>query len=518
MTLPEPQEFDESFDVVVVGSGGGALTGAYLLAAGGLSTLVVESTDLFGGTTAYSGAGLWLPANPAEQRAGVEDSTELARGYFRSVVGDRTPSDLQDAFIEAAPEVIAELERNPVLQFEFRPFPDYFNLPGGLPQGRNVFPSDIRASDVGDLLETVRPPAPDDRLGLSTRRKWLTGGQALLSRLLLALDGLDGAVLRRSTAMDDLITDEHGDVVGVEVVLPDGARRRIGARRGVLLAAGGFERNTEMRLRYQAPLDGTWTMGAPGGLGRPIEAAAQIGAATDLMEECWWSPGILLPDGSASFVLGFRGGIMVDPTGRRFANESMPYDRFGRELRRGLGTDTARVPAFLVFDDREGANIPAISTVDAGAEASLAAGVWYRADSLPELAQAIGVPAEALTATVGRWNASASAGVDEDHHRGEDPFDRVFGTGSGPNPVLVPIEKAPFYAATVVLADLGTKGGLRTDPAARVLRADGSVIGGLYAAGNTMASVSGHAYPGPGTPIGTCMAFAFLAARDLLSR
>lgn len=512
--MPET-EAAGAFDAVVVGSGGGALTGAYLLGAAGLSTLVLESTDRFGGTTAYSGAGLWLPANPAEERAGVEDSTELAREYFRSVVGDRTPVPLQDAFLDAAPAVIAELERHPLLQFEFRPFPDYFNRPGGLPQGRNVFPLDIRAEEVGALLETVRPPAPDDRLGVPTRRKWLTGGQALISRLLMALDGMANVELRRSTALDGLVTDADGRVVAVETVGPGGARQRVEARRGVLLAAGGFERNRGMRLAHQAPLDGAWTMGAPGGLGRAIEAAGEIGADTDLMEECWWSPGILLPDGSASFVLGFRGGIIVDRTGRRFANESLPYDRFGRELRPGLGTEASRVPAFLVFDDREGPALPAISTVDPGAEACLEAGVWHRADTLEELAGRVGLPASALSESVARWNAQAAAGVDDDFGRGQDPYDRFFGTGPGPNPVLVPIEKAPFYAATVVLADLGTKGGLRTDASARVLRADGTVIAGLYAAGNTMASVAGHAYPGPGTPIGTCMAFAYLAARDI---
>lgn len=194
-------------------------------------------------------------------------------------------------------------------------------------------------------------------------------------------------------------------------------------------------------------------------------------------------------------------------------NESLPYDRAGREIRKG-----PHVPSWLIWDSRFGRTPPAMSTVPADPQACLDAGVWKQADSLAGLAGQIGVDAGALAATVERFNGYVKTGVDEEFHRGEDPYDLFFSDGkAGPNPSLVPVDQAPYYAATIVLGDLGTKGGVKTDEHARVLRDDGSVIPGLYAAGNTQAAVSGECYPGPGTPIGSCMVFAYLAAHHMVS-
>jgi 3-oxosteroid 1-dehydrogenase len=195
------------------------------------------------------------------------------------------------------------------------------------------------------------------------------------------------------------------------------------------------------------------------------------------------------------------------------ADESLPYDRMGRHM----AAAPERVPSFLVFDSRDGGEVPAISLPSLPAEEHLAAGTWVRADTLEELARRIGVPAAELTSSVERFNGFAAAGVDEDFSRGEDPYARFFATGAGPNPCLVPVGCPPFYAARLVLSDLGTKGGLRTDAHARVLRRDGTVISGLYAAGNTSASLSGPVYPGPGIPIGTAMVFSSLAVRHMAS-
>jgi len=513
--------WDDEVDVVVVGSGGAALTGAYVAASAGLDTVVLESTDKLGGTTAYSGAGLWLPASEPEYRAGVEDSVELARTYYRETVGDRTPASLQEAYLTAAADLVAHLEKDPVLQFEWRPFPDYYSeRPGGLSQGRNIFPLDLPQEELGDLLDRIRPPAPDDRLGINTRRPVLTGGQALIGRFLMALRATGKADVRVSSPFESFVLDE-GAVVGVEAGGSAGGRR-IRARNGVLLAAGGFERDPKMRAEHQSEfgLDGSWSMGGPGSVGRPIRAGIEIGAAVDLMDECWWSPAILLPDGSASFTLGFRAGIIVDGSGRRYANESLPYDRFGREMRAwqrttGASGQPGPIPSYLIWDDRAGADLPAISTIIPKPPRCVEAGVWKQADTLDELADQIGVGREALQETVAEWNAAAAAGRDDRFRRGENAYDRFFCHGPGPNPCLVPIAQPPFHAASIVLGDLGTKGGLVTDERARVLRPDRSVISGLYAAGNTMASVSGECYPGPGTPIGTGMVFAYLAALDM---
>ncbi|WP_455357290.1 FAD-binding protein [Streptomyces sp. SYSU K217416] len=509
------QTWDQECDVLVVGSGGGALTGAYGTAARGLETLVIEKTGSFGGTTAYSGACLWLPGNQAQARDGVTDSAGLGRAYFRAVVGDATDHALQDTYIDGAAETVAFLEDNPHLRFEHRPFPDYYPAPGRSETGRGVFPVDLPAPDgPHDLLDAVRPPAWAERLGLPPAEGPLTDGRALIGRLLLALESTGNARTLRHTALTHLVT-EDGRVVGAEAA-HDGRTLRIRARRGVLLAAGGFEANAELRRDWQGLPGADWTMGAPGGnTGDAITAAVEAGAATDLLDQAWWCPSLRFPDGSAAFTLGLRGGIFVDGSGRRFANESLPYDRMGRQMLAAKAGTSPDNPVWWVFDDRFGSELPGITVVPADRQAFTEAGLWRTADTLDGLAQRIGVDDEALRRTVRTYNGYAADGVDADFHRGEDVYDRFFAQGEGANPCLVPIEKGPFHAVQIVLGDLGTKGGVRTDVRARVLREDGSPIPGLYAAGNTTASVSGPHYPGPGAPIGSAMVFGHIAAADL---
>jgi 3-oxosteroid 1-dehydrogenase len=286
----------------------------------------------------------------------------------------------------------------------------------------------------------------------------------------------------------------------------------IRARRGVLVAAGGFEGNAALREAHDVPGDVAWTM-APRGTntGEPIEAGIAVGAATDFSGIGWFCPGLEQPDGGGSFTLGFRSGLMVDASGNRYANECLPYDRFGREM----AASPDRIPSWFVFDSREGGRLPAIAMPEGDPAEHLAAGTWRTAESLAELAGLIGVPADALTATVERFNGFAETGVDEDFGRGGDEYDTFFTGGDGPNKALVPLDRPPYYAARFVLSDLGTKGGLVTDAAGRVLREDGSAIAGLYASSNSAASVFGQVYPGPGAPLGSAMVFASLAVRDL---
>ncbi|POX57212.1 3-oxosteroid 1-dehydrogenase [Streptomyces sp. Ru71] len=510
--------WDQECDVLVVGSGGGALTGAYGAAARGLDTLVIEKTEYFGGTTAYAGAGLWLPGNQAQERAGLTDSADLGRAYFRAVVGDATDHDLQDAYLDRAAETVAFLEDNPHVRFEYRPFPDYYAAPGRFDAGRAVFPVDLPLPDAPHpLLAAVRPPAWAERLGLPVPDGPLTDGRALIGRLLLALESTGNGRTLLGTGLTRLLT-EDGRVTGAEAEA-GGRTLRIRARRGVLLAAGGFEANAELRRAWQGLPGADWTMGAPGGnTGQALLAAVEAGAATDLLDQAWWCPSLRFPDGSAAFTLGLHGGIFVDGSGRRFANESLPYDQMGRQMlaaEAGTGPDN---PVWWVFDGRFGDELPGITVVPADRTAFSRAGLWHTADTLDALAARIGVDAGALCATVATFNGHAADGVDTDFHRGEDPYDRFFAQGEGANPCLVPIEKGPFHAVRIVLGDLGTKGGVRTDTRARVLRADGTAIPGLYAAGNTTASVSGPCYPGPGVPIGSAMVFGHIAAEDLAER
>lgn len=503
--------WDSQHDVVIVGSGAGALTGAYLAATAGLDTVVLEKTDRLGGTSAYSGAACWLPGSQVQERAGSTDSSESARQYLGAVLGEREP-DKQEAFVRTAPGLVAELEQDPAIEFRLQPFPDYFDSPGRVPMGRSIVPTELAPEELGDLLSLVRPPVERDRAGLEhAQGAPLVGGRALIGRLLLAYHRTGNGQVLSDSPVTELVVE--GDrVVGVVVSTGQGTRR-IGARRGVLLGSGGFERNQELRNEHDVPGGADWAM-APAGTntGEPIQAAVAVGAATDLMDQGWWCPGIAHPDGSAAFTLGFRGGLIVDGQGKRFANESLPYDQMGR----AMFAEPGRVPGWFIFDSRSGGDLPAISLPPRSPAEHLAAGTWVQADTVEELSELTGLPTGALSGTVARFNEFAESGTDADFHRGEDEFDRFFAAGQGPNPALVPLDQPPFIAARLVLSDLGTKGGVRTDTNGRVLREDHTAIAGLYAAGNASASMAGAYYPGPGIPIGTAMVFSALAVRDMV--
>ncbi|MGA8256680.1 MAG: FAD-binding protein, partial [Nocardioides sp.] len=263
---------------------------------------------------------------------------------------------------------------------------------------------------------------------------------------------------------------------------------------------------------HGVPGDVAWSM-APRGTntGEPLEAAIALGADVDFSALGWFCPGLEQPDGGGSFTLGFRSGVIVDATGRRYANECLPYDRFGREMAKA----PERVPSWFVFDSREGGRLPAIAMPEGDPAEHLAAGTWVSAETLDDLAASIGVPADALNETVATFNGYAETGIDVDFGRGNDEYDTFFAGGQGPNKALTAVDQAPYYAARFVLSDLGTKGGLVTDPCGRVLRPDGSTIDGLYAASNSTASMFGSVYPGPGAPLGSAMVFASLAVRDM---
>ena len=312
-----------------------------------------------------------------------------------------------------------------------------------------------------------------------------------------------------------MVTSNDG-VVGA-VVEQDGRRRAIRARAGVLLAAGGFESNPALRQRFGVPGDARDTMGAPGNLGLALQAGMAAGAAIDLMDQAWWSPGFTHPDGRSAFSLWFTGGIFVNQDGKRFVNESGPYDRIGKTVVDQIACGAMTLPFWMIYDDREG-RVPPVKATNVSMvepERYVEAGLWHTADTLPELAAGIGVDAENLVSTLKRFNEFVAAGVDEDFGRGEAAYDRVFSGGQSP---MVPIDTPAYHAASFGLSDLGTKGGLVTDSHARVLDTDGNPIEGLYAAGNTMAAVTGTVYPGGGIPIGASMLFSHLAALDMAAK
>ncbi|TCO46740.1 3-oxosteroid 1-dehydrogenase [Actinocrispum wychmicini] len=543
----------DEFDLVVVGSGAAGMVAALTAAHNGLSALVIEKAPTYGGSTARSGGGVWIPNNSVILRQGVPDTPEQAAAYLDHIVGDIVPDENKRAFLERGPEMLDFVLANTPLKFAWVPgYADYYpEAPGGQPGGRSIEPKPMPVRLVGDLLDTLTPPYLASPLQVAVTQadyRWLNlvrrHPRGLLRALRVGVRGFVAKVTGRriamgqalaagmraglaqarvpvwlNTALVDLQTTDDR-VTGVQVSR-DGKEFTVLARRGVLLASGGFERNEELRKKYQRePIGTQWTVGAKENTGDGIEAGLRLGAAVDLMDDAWWGPSIPLT-GGPYFCLAERtlpGCVLVNAEGNRFVNEAAPYVDAVHAMY-GEGDGPARnIPTWLVADQRYRDRY-----VFAGLYPGQPfPGRWYKAGavvkaaSLAELAEQIDVPADALTATVQRFNGFANTGRDEDFHRGDSAYDRYYGDPRNrPNPCLAALVKPPFYAVKIVPGDLGTKGGLRTDSAARVLREDGSVIAGLYAAGNASAAVMGRTYAGPGATIGPAMTFGYLAALDM---
>ena len=551
---------EDEYDVVVVGSGAAGMTAAIAAARSGLRTVIVEKASHFGGSTARSGGGVWIPNNEALRASGVQDTPEAARQYLHSIVGDVVPAERIDTYLERGPEALSFLFANSPLRMQWVPdYSDYYpEAPGGRVGGRSIEPKPFDGRTLGPMLAQLEPDygkAPLNvsvtqadyrwlnlllrhwkgktrtmRVGLRwiwamlTRKQLLVRGQAFAAALRLGVEQA-GVPLALDTPMLDLYT-EDGAVAGV-IVSHEGAEQLVRARHGVILGSGGFEHNAAMRQKYQRdPITTEWTVGAKANTGDGIVAGEKLGGALDLMDDAWWGPSIPL-SGGPWFCLAERtlpGGIMVNARGVRFMNEALPYVEavhrmYGGEYGRGDGP-AENIPAWMVIDQGYRNRYPFAGLPPR----KPFPGRWYkagalvRANTIAELAEKMGVPADMLVATVERFNAFARDGKDGDFGRGDSGYDKYYGDPKMKNPSLAPLDKAPYYAVVMVPGDLGTKGGLRTDVAARVLRDDGSVIPGLYAAGNASAPVMGHTYAGPGATIGPALTFGYLAALDIAAR
>jgi 3-oxosteroid 1-dehydrogenase len=543
------------FDVVIVGSGAAGMTAALTAAHRGLSALVIEKAATFGGSTARSGGGIWAPGNAVLRAAGVADTPEQARAYLAYVAQD-VPEESREAFLGNAPAMLDLVLAMTPLKFTWVPgYADYYpEAPGGLAPGRSIepVPSDGRKVLGGELGHLARPYLPTPVAVTQAEYRWLTLGRhprgiraaarvvtraataRLLGRRMLGLGQALSAGLRAGlvqagvplwldTALTELEVTEASDsgirVTGIRATR-DGEPVLIRARRGVLIAAGGFERNEEMRHQYQRePIETGWTTGAPSNTGDGIRAGLSLGAAVALMDDAWWGPSIPL-SGGPYFCLSERnlpGCIMVNGAGQRFVNESAPYVDAVHAMYDGHTPENPHIPAWLVFDQRYRdryvfAGLPPHRPLP---RRWYAAGAVVKADDLAGLAAAAGVDGDGLVKTVARFNEFAAAGRDEDFSRGDSAYDRYYGDPRLPNPNLAALDRPPYYAVKVVPGDLGTKGGLVTDARARVLRPDGTAIDGLYAAGNASAAVMGRSYAGAGATIGPAMTFGYLAVRDM---
>lgn len=558
--------FDHVVDVLVVGSGGGGMTAALTAEAAGLDTLVVEKSAFFGGSTALSGGGIWVPGAPAQRREGYAPSPEGVVEYLRQITDGLVSEARIRQYVESAPKMLAFLERRSGwCEFVWKPgYADYYpELPGGSELGStiNVPPIDLRqlGPDEQRLLQPLALAPKGIWLGpkeLRTfyriRQSWAGKGvllklisrmvrarvfgermaaigQSLAARLRLAMTER-GIPLWLDSPMTELLTDADGAVTGAAVER-DGTTLRIGARLGVILASGGFDHDLAWRREALPVVDQDWSFGNPAAMGDGIRAAQKLGAATDLLDEAWWFPAIQWLDGRMQFMLNERmmpAQFIVNGEGKRFINEAAPYMDFGHAMIDGQKTGITHIPCWLITDHRSwnryviGGHLPIpkipgapVPTGRRVPPAWLESGVVKAATTWEEMATAIGVPPANLAETARRFNELARRGHDDDFNRGDSVYDNYYGDPTLPNPNLYPLGDPPYYAFRIVLGDLGTSGGLRTDEYARVQTADDTVLPGLYAVGNTSAPVMGRSYAGAGATIGPAMTFGFVAANHL---
>ena len=551
--------YDETFDFVVVGSGGGSMCAALVLRQAGKSVLILEKTDLIGGTTARSGGVMWIPNNRFMKRDGVEDSREKSITYMDSVVGDHndTPGATKarrDAYVDNSTEMVDFLVDQGIKLNRVSYWPDYYdNQPGGSEEGRTVVAELFNVNELGEWKSKLRPNfipmmgTLDEflklrfikqsweakkiavRLGLRTigakltGKHYVTAGAALQGRMFQA--ALKARVeFRINSAVQELVV-EDGRVKGV-VAMINSKPYRVAAKLGVLVNAGGFAHNQEMRDKYIPGTSVKWTNVTEGDTGEMILEMMRHGAAIAQMEEMVGNQMSIPPgmenDAVKPVVQGVTAAphaILVDQTGVRYMNESGSYMTYCQGMLERNKTVPA-VPSWAIMDSQYIKNYGLITPFPSTKKPQ----AWYdsgylkKADTIEELAGMLNIGPSALRATVDRFNGFVENNKDEDFNRGERAYDRWLGDPYHPNTAsLGSISKGPFYAVEVVPGDVGTYGGVVTDDNARVLREDGTAIEGLYATGISTASVMGRAYAGAGASVGPSFVWGYVTAKHVLA-
>ncbi len=557
-------QWDQSADVVVVGSGSGAMVAAIVAHDHGQQVLVLEKADKYGGTSATSGHGVWVPCNRYAKAADdYDDTPDEAARYIKNVTPlDKVPEALIDRYVEQGPQMIDYLYQRTHLEFANHPtFPDYFSFAeGSKPGNRSLEPVPMHGRELGDEFERMQPLHQqlsiyarinvtqregqwllgrqkgwlwksakmvmayllDVPARLRGRRDWrMTAGQAGVGRLRKSMLERD-IPLHLDTEVTGLHIDDDGKVIGV-AAQQGGKRVNIKAEKGVVLAAGGFERNQAMREQYlPGPTHISWTAAHGENTGGAISAAMAIGASTSQMDDAWWTTTMLVPGETKGRLVVIEKaqpwGMVVNQQGRRYANEAQNYVDFVKAIYSNHSDESPTVPSFLVFDSKYRKSFPCgpILTPDVMPDWAIPKAWWNpdflsRANSLAELAGIAGIDEQGLLAEVEKFNGFATTGKDLDFQRGDGIYDRTYVSGEvKPNPCLGPLDKPPFYCVKIFPGEMGTMGGMDFNEHAQVLRGDGSVIEGLYTAGNCSAALL-PTYPGAGSTLGPSMTFGYLA-------
>ena len=563
-------EWDYEFDVVVVGSGNGALTAALCSHDGGAKTLVIEKSSQFGGTSATSGGGVWIPNNRYAKAENVDDSDQDARNYINSVSPEGMIKDeLIETYISEGPRMIDYLHENSKVKYRnLAHYPDYFpDNTGGKEGNRSMEPEPIFGTELGDDLGKLREQHPQTAftmgpinmnftqvegqlllgalpgwktqfaklftkyiLDFAMRLKWgwkdrrLTMGNAGIARLILSLK--DRKVdLWTLTAMTDLV-DENGKVIGIKAT-KDGSSINIKANKGVILAAGGFERDQDLRDKYlPKPSNAEWSAANIHNTGDALKAALKLGADTHQMDTGWWSTTMKVPGQEKGWLSmvdkSMPGNYTVNKNGERFSNESQNYVSFVNDMFAKFDEGNPCAPCYMIFDSNFRKNRPCGPLLQGSMQPdSQVPKEWWtpsflsKGETLEELAEIAGIDPGGLRATQAKVNEYAVTGKDLELQRGDSAYDRYYGDPSvTPNPCLAPLKEGPFYCMVLYPGEMGTAGGLVIDTHARVLKQDGQPIAGLYACGNVTTALL-PTYPGPGSTLGPAMTFGYLAAKDI---
>ncbi len=554
------ESFDETFDFVVIGSGGGSMCSALVAREAGKSVLILEKTPLIGGTTARSGGVMWIPNNRFMKRDGVDDSFEKATTYLDGVIGDSddTPGasrERRHTYLREGPQMVDFLVGQGIKLNRISYWPDYYDdQPGGSEQGRTVVAELFNINELGPWKTKLRPnflsmmSTLDEMLKLRflkqsweskkiamgvalrtiaavlTGKRYVTAGAALQGRMLQAALKA-GVELRTESAASELIV-ENNVVTGV-VTTKDGKPHRIGARLGVLVNAGGFSHNQDMRDKYQPGTSSKWTMTAEGDTGEMILEMMRHGAAIAQMEEMVGNQISLAPgtenDAVKPVVQGVTAAphaILVDQSGVRYMNESGSYMAYCRGMLERNRTVPA-IPSWAIMDSQFIKNYMLANTMPGAKKPTkwFEEGYLRKADTIEALAEMLKIPPAALRGTVDRFNGFVANNHDDDFKRGDRAYDRWLGDKfHAKNASLGAISEGPFYAVPVLPGDVGTYGGVVTDSQARVLRENGSVIEGLYATGISTASVMGRVYPGAGSSVGPSFVWGYVAAKSAAAK
>ncbi len=564
MSDASSQTWDHTVDLLVVGAGAGAMVTALSAHACGASVLLIEKSAMYGGSSAMSGGGLWIPNNHLMPGVGIADSREEALEYMRATTAGLVEDERLQTYVDESPKMARFLDdQTRVRLVALEEYPDYYqDQPGSKPGGRSLETTNFHARELGEEFLRMRECAVQEliagRICMTIKEArdlfckgpgWITLTMKLMGRYWfdlpwrfksrrdrnLAMGNSLVGMLRRSlmdrniplwleTPAKRLVVE--GDRVTGVVAERSGREFRIGARRGVVLAAGGFESNQAMREKYLPnPTRAEWTCANPANTGDAINMGLSIGGAIDLMDDAWWGPTTVVPGEDRARMLviekSLPGSILVNKKGQRFVDEAMPYIDVVNTMYEHNTPDNPSVPSYLIFDAEFRRKYPCGPMMVPGSQQPdrflpklIRERYLKKAGSLRELAAIFDIDADGLEATVRKFNEYARSGKDPDFGRGDSVFDRYYGDEQvKPNPSLAPIEKPPFYVIEAFPGELGTKGGLKTDASARVLSESGDPIEGLYAIGNCSASVMGRTYPGPGSTLGPACSFGYVAAR-----